>query len=91
MWNPTLHKSKGGAPREAYVGAESFHLSHYIDEQVFRYNHRKDGDRKLNDSDCFAAVIAQVLGYRLTYSDLEGRSDSPHHAPTGTGQTQVPF
>jgi transposase-like protein len=77
--------------RGTYVAVEPFHLSRYVDEQVFRYNHRKDGDRKLNDSDRFAAVMTQVLGHRLTYSDLTGKSDSPHHAPTGTGETTVPF
>jgi transposase-like protein len=77
--------------RGTYVAVEPFHLSRYVDEQVFRYNHRKDGDRKLNDSDRFTAVMAQVLGHRLTYSDLTGKSDSPHHAPTGTGEKTVPF
>jgi transposase-like protein len=73
--------------RGTYVAVEPFHLARYVDEQVFRYNHRKDGDRKLNDADRFAAVMSQVLGRRLTYSDLTGKSESPHHTPTGTGQT----
>jgi transposase-like protein len=73
--------------RGTYVAVEPFHLARYVDEQVFRYNHRKDGDRKLNDADRFAAVMSQVLGRRLTYDDLTGKSESPHHAPTGTGQT----
>ena len=73
--------------RGTYVAVEPFHLARYVDEQVFRYNHRKDGDRKLNDADRFAAAMSQVLGRRLTYSDLTGKSDSPHHAPTGAGQT----
>ena len=30
--------------------------------------------------------------YRLlTYSELTGKSDSPHHEATGTGETEVPF
>jgi hypothetical protein len=33
--------------RGTYVAVEPFHLSRYVDEQVFRYNHRKDGARKL--------------------------------------------
>jgi transposase-like protein len=73
-----------------YVAVEPFHLSRYVDEQVFRYNHRKDGDRKLNDADRFAAAMAQVAGRRLTYSELTGKSDSPHHPATGTG-TEEPF
>ena len=73
--------------RGTYVAVEPFHLARYVDEQVFRYNHRKDGGRKLNDADRFAAVMSQVLGRRLTYSDLTGKSESPHHTATGTGQT----
>jgi transposase-like protein len=73
--------------RGTYVAVEPFHLSRYVDEQVFRYNHRKEGDRKLNDADRFKTVMSQVLGRRLTYSDLTGKSESPHHTPTGTGQT----
>jgi transposase-like protein len=77
--------------RGTYVAVEPFHLSRYVDEQVFRYNNRKDGDRKISDSERFASLMSQVLGHRLTYSDLTGKSDSPHHAPTGTRETQVPF
>jgi transposase-like protein len=74
--------------RGTYIAVEPFHLSRYVDEQVFRYNHRKDGARKLTDSDRFTAAMSQVLGCRLTYADLTGKSDSPHHAPTGTGEAQ---
>jgi transposase-like protein len=73
--------------RGTYVAVEPFHLSRYVDEQVFRYNHRKEGDRKLSNADRVAILMSQVCGHRLTYSDLTGKSDSPHHAPTGTGQT----
>lgn len=38
----------------------------------------------------FTAAMSQIAGRRLTYSDLTGKSDSPHHAETGTG-TEVPF
>jgi MoaA/NifB/PqqE/SkfB family radical SAM enzyme len=52
---------------------------------LFRYNHRKGGDgNKLNDADRFFAAMSQVA--RLTYSDLTGKSDSLHHAPTGTAE-----
>jgi transposase-like protein len=86
FWSLLKRSLKG-----TYVAVEPFHLSRYVDEQVFRFNHRKDGVRKLNDSDRFAAAMANVLGRRLTYSDLTGKSDSPHHPPTGTGEMQVPF
>src|SRR5882672_7117706 len=76
--------------RGTYVAVEPFHLARYVDEQVFRYNDRKDGDRKMTDTERFTAVMSQVLGRRHTYSDLTGKSESPHHAPTGTG-TPIPF
>src|SRR5437870_12189565 len=75
-----------------YVAVEPFHLSRYVDEQVFRYNHRKEGDRKLTNADRLAMLMSQVVGHRLTYSELTGKSDSPHHETTGTGEAdQVPF
>jgi hypothetical protein len=72
-----------------YVAVEPFHLSRYVDEQVFRYNHRKEGNHKLTDADRFNTLMSQVLGHRLTYSDLTGKSDSPHHPPTGTWTAQA--
>ncbi len=76
-----------------YVCVEPFHLSRYVDEQVFRYNNRKhDDNTKITDAERFKAVMSDVLGKRLTYSDLTGKSESPHHATTGTGtEKQVPF
>ena len=80
------------ALRGTYVAVEPFHLSRYVDEQVFRYNNRKDEEgRKITDAERFATVMSDVLGHRLTYSDLTGKSDSPHHAPTGAGETPIPF
>jgi hypothetical protein len=71
----------------AYVAVEPFHLSRYVDEQVFRFNNRGSKKHPRNDRDRFKLAMSQVLGRRLTYADLTGKSDSPHHAPTGTGQT----
>jgi transposase-like protein len=73
--------------RGTYVAVEPFHLARYLDEQVFRFNNRKDGDRKVNDSERFAIAMSQIAGKRLTYADLTGKSESPHHETTGTGQT----
>jgi transposase-like protein len=40
----------------------------------------------------FATAMSGLAGKRLTYSDLTGKSASPHHETTGTGETeQVPF
>jgi transposase-like protein len=79
------------ALKGTYVAVEPFHLSRYVDEQVFRYNNRATKQHPRNDADRFKAAMSQVLGRRLTYSDLTGKSDSPHHAPTGAGETPIPF
>jgi hypothetical protein len=56
---------------------------------VFRYSNRKDADgKKLTDADRFATVMSEVVGHRLTSSDLTGKSGSPHHAPAGVGTMQ---
>jgi transposase-like protein len=73
--------------RGTYVAVEPFHLARYVDEQVFRYNNRKNDERKLTDSERFELAMQQIAGKRLTYADLTGKSESPHHAPTGAGQT----
>jgi len=73
-----------------YVCVEPFHLSRYVDEQVFRFNNRKDGNRKITDAERFITAMAGLAGRRLTYSDLTGKSDSPHHSETGTGPAE-PF
>jgi transposase-like protein len=78
--------------RGTYVAVEPFHLSRYVDEQVFRFNHRKDGYRKITDSERVAAVMSQICGKRLTYSELTGKDESPRYETTGTGEaTEVPF
>jgi transposase-like protein len=60
-----LKRGLGGT----YVSVEPFHLFRYVDEQAFRYNHRKDMD----DSDRFVAVMNQIIGRRLTYKELTGK------------------
>jgi hypothetical protein len=52
---------------------EPFHLDRYLDEQMFRYNNRATKDNPLNDSDRFSAVLMQLAGKRLTYSELTGK------------------
>src|SRR5579862_9875554 len=51
-----------------YVSVEPYHLFRYLDEQAFRFNNRVD----MNDSDRFVAVMKQIVGKRLTYSELIG-------------------
>ncbi len=73
--------------RGTYVAVEPFHLDRYVDEQVFRFNNRKNK----NDADRFALAMSQVAGKRLTYSELTGKDQSPRSSTTGAGETQVPF
>jgi transposase-like protein len=77
--------------RGTYVCVEPFHLSRYVDEQVFRFNNRKDGDRKVTDAERFASAMAGLAGRRLTYSELTGKDESPRTQATETGKTEVPF
>jgi len=62
-----------------YVAVEPFHLERYVDEQAFRFNHRKDAEgQKLSDGDRFNAALARIGGKRLTYSELTGKdSEAP--------------
>lgn len=62
-----------------YVAVEPFHLDRYVDEQVFRFNNRKD----MSDADRFQKAMYQINHKRLTYETLTGRSNSPHHDSAG--------
>jgi transposase-like protein len=53
-----------------YVSVEPFHLFRYLDEQSFRYNNRLD----MNDGERFSLAISQIVGKRLTYAELTGKS-----------------
>jgi transposase-like protein len=72
-----LKRGLGGT----YVAVEPFHLFRYVDEQAFRFNHRKDGARKIGDAERFDIAMSQVIGKRLTYTELTGKA----------GEEQVPF
>lgn len=52
-----------------YISVEPFHLARYIDEQAFRYN-----NRKMSDAERFAGVMKQIVGRRLTYVELTGKT-----------------
>jgi transposase-like protein len=56
-----------------YVSVEPFHLFRYLDEQSFRFNYRKD----LNDDDRFDRVVRQIVGKRVTWNQLTGKTPSP--------------
>lgn len=55
-----------------YVSTEPFHLFRYVDEQAFRYNHRK-----LTDAERLAVVCKQAVGRRLTWSEVTGKDAEP--------------
>jgi transposase-like protein len=58
-----------------YISVESCHLDRYLDEQSFRYNHRKDAaGNKTPDADRFSLVMEQIVGRRLTYAELTGKA-----------------
>jgi transposase-like protein len=54
-----------------YISVEPFHLFRYLDEQTFRYNHREG----LNDGQRFDLAVRQIVGKRLTFSQLTGKAD----------------
>jgi transposase-like protein len=58
-----------------YVSVEPFHLFRYLDEQVWRYNNRKDenGD-PMHDGDRFDIAVRQIVGKRLTLDQLTGKA-----------------
>ncbi len=58
----------------SYVAVEPFHLFRYVDEQVFRYNHRKHDDGKpMTDSERFELALSQIAGKRLTFAEVTGK------------------
>lgn len=65
FWSLLKRSLKG-----TYVCVEPFHLESYVDEQVFRYNNRKDTD----DAGRFAIALRQIVGKRLTYAELTGKT-----------------
>src|ERR1051325_11369754 len=59
-----------------YVSVEPFHLFRYIDEQAFRYN-----NRNATDAERFTAVMKQIVGRRLTYEELTGKTGQSEMRP----------
>jgi len=55
-----------------YISVEPVHLDRYVDEQVFRFNLRHNH----TDADRFKAVLKDIVGRRLTYAELTGRTAS---------------
>lgn len=65
-----LKRGLGGT----YVSVEPFHLFRYIDEQAFRFNNRGNKKYPVNDGERFRMVMSQIVGKRLTYAELTGKT-----------------
>src|SRR6266571_5070175 len=58
-----------------YVSVEPFHLFRYLDEQMFRYNNRKDASgKRMSDADRFQLALTQIAGKRLTFAEVTGKA-----------------
>jgi transposase-like protein len=55
-----------------YISVEPFHLFRYLDEQVFRFRHRK-----LTDSERFSIAVSGIIGKRVMYRELTGKGLEP--------------
>lgn len=65
-----------------YVAVEPFHMFRYLDEQAFRYNYRKDErGNKLNDGERFSIALSQIVGKRITYKELTGKTEDTGSQP----------
>jgi len=53
-----------------YVSVEPFHMFRYLDEQAFRFNHRK----AMKDADRFNLAMHGIMGRRVTYQQLIGEA-----------------
>src|SRR6266849_5942286 len=53
-----------------YVSVEPFHLFRYLDEQVYRFN-----NRKISDAERFDMAVTGMVGKRLTFDQLTGKTE----------------
>jgi hypothetical protein len=52
-----------------YVSVEPFHLFRYLDEQAYRFN-----QRHLTDAERFSIAVSGIVGKRLTFDQLTGKT-----------------
>jgi transposase-like protein len=57
-----------------YVSVEPFHLFRYLDEQEFRFNNRGTREHPITDGERFDMAVCQIVGKRLTYAQLTGKT-----------------
>jgi hypothetical protein len=53
------------------ISVEPFHLFRYLDEQTYRFNHRK-----MTDAERFSMAVSGIVGRRLTFDELTGKLGS---------------
>jgi transposase-like protein len=58
-----------------YVSVEPFHLFRYLDEQSFRYN-----NRKMTDAERFDIAVRGIVGKRLMFDQLIGKTETEAQA-----------
>jgi hypothetical protein len=61
-----------------YVSVEPYHLFRYLDEQAYRFNNR---DKELTDFDRFKMAASQMVGKRLTWNEVTGKTEEPGPYP----------
>jgi transposase-like protein len=64
-----------------YVSVEPFHLFRYIDEQSFRFNNRGTRKAPVNDAQRFALAVSQIMGKRVTFDQLTGKTQQDEICP----------
>lgn len=79
FWSLLKRSLKG-----TYVSVAPFHLFRYLDEQSFRFN-----QRKVTDCDRFLQVAASMVGKRLTYRELTGKTENDGESRTSRGEEGV--
>lgn len=67
------------------VSVELFHLFRYLDEEVFRFNERKD---PIGDGGRFVKVLRRATGRRLTYKGLTAATAGRAEAEAWAGPAQ---
>jgi len=64
-----------------YVSVEPFHLFRYLDEQAFRFNNRGNKENRISDGERFDGVMSHILGKRLTWNHLTGKTPESKKQP----------
>ena len=60
------------ALKGTYISIDPIHLFRYVDEQAFRYN-----IKDLSERARFQLTVRNIMGKRLTYSELTAAGMSP--------------